>query len=63
MWRWHRGLWFICNECNGDGYINNKECLLCKYKVGDGEDSPILRGKIWIVDNFEDPVSPPSSPR
>jgi len=64
-------MWVICHKCNGEGYIDKKECLMCRFDItsdADGEnglsdEGLILRGKIWIVDNFIDPVSPPSSPR
>lgn len=56
------GWWITCHKCNGDGYINNNECLICKYYIVDDREDLILRGKIYISDNAE-PVSPISSPR
>ena len=45
-----------------------KECLMCSFDItadrnGLNDKGLILRGKIWVTDNFIDPVSPPSSPR
>jgi hypothetical protein len=51
--------WVNCYNCNGCGYNNNEECLICHYVVS---PNVILRGKIYVSDNAE-PVSPPSSPR
>lgn len=51
--------WVICHKCNGSGYINDNECLLCRYEV---VPNVILRGEIYVSDNAE-PVSPVSSPR
>ena len=51
--------WIICHKCNGNGYINDNECLLCRYEVA---LNVILRGQIFVNDNV-DPVSPVSSPR
>ena len=39
----------ITADANGQNGLNNEDL--------------ILRGKIWITDNFIDPISPPSSPR
>ena len=56
------GWWIICHKCNGTGYINKNECLICKYYIVEGREDLILRGKIYISDNAE-PISPVSSPR
>ena len=64
-------MWFTCPKCNGGGYIEKKECLMCRFDItadrngenGLNDESLILRGKIWVTDNFYDPISPPSSPR
>jgi len=53
------GWWVICHKCNGNGYINDDECLLCSYEVA---PNVILRGQIFVSDNA-DPGSPVSSPR
>lgn len=50
--------WETCHKCNGDGFIDNVECLICRYEVF---PNIIIRGKIYISDNAE-PVSPVSSP-
>lgn len=51
--------WEICYKCNGHGYINNVECIVCRYEVA---PNVVLRGEIYITDN-SDPVTPISSPR
>lgn len=51
--------WETCYKCNGSGFINKEECLICRYEVA---PNVILRGQIYIYDNAE-PVSPVSSPR
>lgn len=51
--------WETCYNCNGCGYINNEECLVCRYEI---VPNVIIRGQIYISDNAE-PVSPVSSPR
>ena len=51
--------WDTCYKCKGYGYIEDKECLICRYEVA---PNVILRGQIYISDNAE-PVSPVSSPR
>jgi len=51
--------WNTCYKCNGCGYINNEECLICRYEI---IPNVIIRGQIYISDNAE-PVSPVSSPR
>ena len=51
--------WETCYNCNGCGYIDNEECLICKYEIA---PNIIIRGQIYISDNAE-PVSPVSSPR
>ena len=51
--------WDTCYKCNGSGFINNEECLICRYEVA---RNIIIRGQIYISDNPE-PVSPVSSPR
>lgn len=64
-------MWFICHKCNGEGYIDKKECLTCRFDItadangenGLNDQGLILRGKIWVKDNFWEPVTPPSSPR
>lgn len=56
------GWWITCYKCNGEGYINENECLICKYYIVDGREDLILRGKIYISDNAE-PFSPVTSPR
>ena len=71
IFRWHTSQWHICPKCNGEGYIEKKECLMCRFDItcdrngenGLNDESLILRGKIWVTDNFYDPISPPSSPR
>lgn len=68
---WHTSQWHLCPKCNGEGYIEKKECLMCRFDItadrngenGLNDEGLILRGKIWVTDNFIDPVSPPSSPR
>ena len=50
-------MWSICHECNGEGYKDKKENGL-----GREDESLILRGKIWITDNFIEPFTPPTSP-
>jgi len=42
------GWWITCYKCNGDGYTNNNECLLCKYYIIEGREDLILRGKVYI---------------
>ena len=37
--------WVDCYNCNGCGYNNNKECLICRYEVA---PDVILRGLIYI---------------
>jgi hypothetical protein len=54
--------WEICYKCNGEGYIDNEECLICKYYIIEGIENLVLRGQIYISDSA-DPVSPVSSPR
>jgi hypothetical protein len=54
--------WEICYKCNGTGYIDKNECLICKYYIIEGREDLILRGQLYISDNTE-PVSPVSSPR
>ena len=54
--------WIICHKCNGTGYINKNECLICKYYIIEGREDLILRGQLYISDNAE-PISPVSSPR
>ena len=54
--------WQICYKCNGNGYIDDKECLTCKYYIVEGREDLVLRGKIYVSDKCE-PVSPPLSPR
>ena len=69
--RWHTSEWYTCPNCNGKGYIEKKECLMCRFDItadlngenGINNEGLILRGKIWVTDNFIDPISPPSSPR
>jgi hypothetical protein len=56
------GWWITCYKCNGDGYINGNECLICKYYIIDDREDLVLRGQLYISDNAE-PVSPISSPR
>jgi len=56
------GWWITCHKCNGDGYINKNECLICKYYIIDDREDLVLRGQLYISDNAE-PVSPISSPR
>lgn len=56
------GWWITCYKCNGDGYINSNECLICKYYIIDDREDLVLRGQLYISDNAE-PVSPISSPR
>ena len=64
-------MWYICPKCNGEGYIEKKECLMCRFDItgdrngenGLNDEGLILRGKIWVTDNFIEPVSPPTSPR
>ncbi len=51
--------WETCYKCNGCGYINDEECLICRYEVA---PNIIIRGQIYISDNAE-PISPVSSPR
>ena len=71
IFRWHTSQWHTCPKCNGEGYIEKKECLMCRFDItgdrngenGLNDESLILRGKIWVTDNFYDPISPPSSPR
>ena len=71
IFRWHTSQWYICPKCNGEGYIEKKDCLMCRFDItgnrngenGLNDESLILRGKIWITDNFYEPISPPSSPR
>ena len=26
-------MWFICYKCNGEGYIDKKECLTCRFDI------------------------------
>ena len=54
--------WEICYKCNGNGYIDDKECLTCKYYIVEGREDLVMRGKIYVSDKCE-PVSPPLSPR
>ena len=56
------GWWIICHKCNGEGYIEKKECLICKYYIIKGREDLVIRGQIYISDNAE-PISPISSPR
>lgn len=71
IFRWHTSQWHICPKCNGEGYIEKKECLMCRFDItgdrngenGINDERLILRGKIWVTDNFYEPISPPSSPR
>jgi len=63
-------MWIHCHKCNGEGYIDKKECKICKFYIvieenglGREDESLILRGKIWIIDNFIEPFTPPTSPR
>ena len=71
IFRWHTSQWHICPKCNGEGYIKKKECLMCRFDItgdrngenGINDERLILRGKIWVTDNFYEPISPPSSPR
>lgn len=56
------GWWIICNCCDGNGFINEKECLMCKYYIVEGREDLVLRGQIFVSDHA-DPVSPISSPR
>tara|TARA_B110000495_G_C22601320_1_gene359577 strand:+ start:294 stop:515 length:222 start_codon:yes stop_codon:yes gene_type:complete len=68
---WHTSEWYTCPKCNGEGYIDKKECLMCRFDItadengenGLNNEGLILRGKIRVTDNFIDPISPPSSPR
>jgi hypothetical protein len=62
-------MWVKCHVCNGLGYKHDKECLMCKFYIIREEDGTgrederlILRGRIWISDNFIDPFTPPSTP-
>jgi hypothetical protein len=61
-------MWVKCHVCEGFGYKDDKECLICKFYIvrevdgtGREDESLILRGQIWIIDNF-DPFTPPSTP-
>ena len=56
------GWWIMCNCCEGKGFINEKECLICKHYIVENREDLVLRGKIYISDNAE-PVSPISSSR
>ena len=46
-------MWFICHKCNGEGYIDKKECLTCRFDItadangenGLNDEGLILRGK------------------
>lgn len=55
------GWWIMCNCCDGKGFINEKECLLCKYYIVEDREDLVLRGQIFVSDHA-DPVSPISSP-
>ena len=47
------GWWVICNCCDGKGFINEKECLICKHYIVENREDLVLRGKIYISDNAE----------
>ena len=58
-------MWVKCHVCNGLGYKHDNECLICKFYIIREEDGAgredehlILRGQIWIMDNFIDPFTP-----
>ena len=56
------GWWIKCYKCNGLGYIDKKECSICKYYIVEGNEDLVLRGEVYVSDNPY-PVSPISSPR
>ena len=69
-------MWITCYECEGSGYSkkdihkdnqrnNTKQnkkihCSICNPQNQD--INPLLRGQLWIEDNFF-PLTPPESPR
>lgn len=26
-------MWYTCPKCNGKGYIDKKECLMCRFDI------------------------------
>ena len=30
---WHTSGWYTCPKCNGKGYIDKKECLMCRFDI------------------------------
>ena len=55
-------MWVTCHLCNGSEEYNQKECLLCKREYLNIYIWYYYRGLIWVND-YHDPVSPPSSPK
>lgn len=49
-------MWYTCPKCNGEGYIEKKECLICRFDItadrngenGVNDEGLILRSKIGL---------------
>ena len=55
-------MWSRCYKCNGEENINGLDCNICYREYDNLIVWYYFRGLIWIDDN-EEPLSPPSSPR